>query len=132
MEKNEEKEQSTFEPMDTDKDKIIKNEIFKKTYRVPDANNKKNFDKINHYNFIGITKFMTFIELTEMSFVNQKFYITLCKHYYKKIPMVKKSIANMKKMIFLKFSEDFRFYLGKNSFHICEIIKKIVESFILE
>lgn len=132
MDKNEEKEQSNFERMDTDKEKIIKNEIFKKKYRVPDANNKKKFDKINHYNFIGITKFLTFIELTEMSFVNQKFYKTLCHHYYKKIPMIKKSITNMKKIIFLKFSEDFCFYLGKNSFHIREIIKKIVESFILE
>ena len=48
------------------RDNYEKEEIFKKKYRVPDANNKKGFDKINYYNFIGITKFITFAELSEI------------------------------------------------------------------
>ena len=109
-----------------------KDETLMKNYRVPDALNKKNFDKINIYNLIGITKFMNFCEAAEMSFVNQKMYNVINQHYYKKMPMIKTSISTLKKIIFIKFSEDFRFYLEKNSVHMREIIRKIIESLVVE
>ena len=113
----------------TDKrENSVKDKTLLKSYRVPDANNKKGFDKINYYNFIGITKFITFAELSEILFVNKKFYETISHHYIKKLPIVKTSLSTMKKSIFLKLSEDFKYYLGKNGFHIRDIIRKIIES----
>ena len=109
-----------------------KDETLMKNYRVPDALNKKNFDKINIYNLIGITKFLNFCETAEMSFVNQKLYKVINQHYYKKMTMIKTSISTLKKIIFIKFSEDFRFYLEKNSVHMREIIRKIIESLVVE
>ena len=106
--------------------------VYKKSYRVPNANNKKGFDKINIYNFIGITKFMTFAELSEVLFVNKKFYNIISYKYIKKKLMIKTSLSTLKKTIFLKFSEDFRFYLSKNSYHISQVIKKIIESLVTE
>ena len=114
------------------RDNYEKEEIFKKKYRVPDANNKKGFDKINYYNFIGITKFITFAELSEISYVNKKFYMIISQRYMKKNPMVKASLSIMKKNIYLKLSEDFKYYLAKNGFHIREIIRKIIESLVTE
>ena len=110
----------------------IKRDILKKNYKVPDALNKKNFDKINIYNLITITKFMTFFEIIELSFVNKKLHNSICQHYYKKLPMIKTSISTMKKIIFIKFSEDFRFYLEKNSYQLRQIIGKIIESLVVE
>ena len=110
----------------------IKRDILKKNYKVPDALNKKNFDKINIYNLITITKFMTFFEIIELSFVNKKMYNAICQHYHKKLPMIKTSISTMKKIIFITFSEDFRFYLKKNSYQLRQIIGKIIESFVME
>ena len=100
----------------------------RKSYKVPDANNKKGFEKINYYNFIGITKFIEFGELSEILFVNHKFYNIISKRYYKKMPLVKTSIKTMKKNFFFKFAEDFRYYLEKNSFHIREVIRIMIES----
>ena len=114
------------------KKSLENNIIFKKSYRVPDANNKKGFDKINYYNFIGITKFITFAELIEVLFVNKKFYDTISQRYTKKIPMIKTSLSTLKKTIFFKLSEDFRFYLSKNSFHKRKVIKKIIENLVTE
>ena len=105
-----------------------KEETSQKNYRVPDANNKKGFDKINYYNFIKITKFINFAELSEIIYVNHKFYKIISEHYYKKMPIVKSSLSIMKKNIFLKLPEDFRFYLRKNGFQIREIIRKIIEN----
>ena len=107
---------------------IDKDITHQKNYRVPDANNKKGFEKINYYNFIGITKFIEFGELSEVLFVNHKFYNIISKRYYKKIPLVKTSIVTMKKNFFFKFTEDFKYYLEKNSFHIREIIRIMIES----
>ena len=109
------------------KEKII-SEIDMKKYRVPDALNKKGFDKINNFNFIKISKFMSFLEISEASFVNKRFYNLLNKRYSKRFPTIKTSISTFKKNIFIKFPEDFRFYLQKNSFHIREVIKKIIEN----
>ena len=106
--------------------------IYRKSYRVPNANNKKGFDKINIYNFIGITKLMTFAELSEVLFVNKKFYNIISHRYIKKIPMIKTSLSILKKTIFFKFSEDFRFYLSKNSYQVKKVIKKIVETLVTE
>ena len=124
MEDKEKKEPDN--PNNSPKGKII-NKIDMKNYRVPDASNKKGFEKINNYNFIKITKFLTFLEIAEASFVNKKFYNLLAKRYSKRFPAIKTSISIFKKNIFIKFTEDFRFYLEKNRFHIKEIIKKIIE-----
>ena len=111
-------------PNNSHKGKII-NKIDMKNYRVPDASNKKGFEKINNYNFIKISKFLSFLEIAHASFVNKKFYNLLTKRYSKRFPAIKTSISIFKKNIFIKFPEDFRFYLEKNRFHIKEIIKKI-------
>ena len=115
---------------ETDKKKVIKKDITEmKNYKIPDASNKKGFEKINIYNFVGISKFLTFLEITvETRFVNQKFYNILSKRYNKRFPTVKASIENLKKYVLIKFSEDFKYFLKKNSIHIKEIIKKIIES----
>ena len=105
----------------------IKNKIDMKNYRVPDASNKKGFEKINNYNFIKISKFLSFLEIAHASFVNKKFYNLLTKRYSKRFPAIKATISIFKKNIIIKFSEDLRFYLEKNRFHIKEIIKKIIE-----
>ena len=107
--------------------KII-NKIDMKNYRVPDASIKKGFEKINNYNFIKISKFLSFLEIAEASFVNKKFNTLLTKRYSKRFPAIKTSISLFKKNIFIKFPEDFRFYLEKNRIHIKEVIKKIIES----
>ena len=114
-------------PNNSPKGKII-NKIDMKNYRVPDASNKKGFEKINNYNFIKISKFLSFLEIAEASFVNKKFNILLNRRYSKRFPAIKASISIFKKNIFIKFPEDFRFYLEKNSLHIKEVIKKIIES----
>ena len=111
-------------PNNSPKGKII-NKIDMKNYRVPDASNKKGFEKINNYNFIKISKFLSFLEIAHASFVNKKFYNLLTKRYSKRFPAIKATISIFKKNIFIKFSEDLRFYLEKNRFHIKEIIKKI-------
>ena len=128
----EDKKKSNNSSNEKNKDNIEKDFKFRKNYKVPDANNKKGFEKINIYNFIGITKFITFAEISEILFVNQKFYNIISQRYINRIPMIKTSIITLKKNIFLKFPEDFRFYLSKNSFHIRELIRKITESLVTE
>ena len=130
IKKEEEKEKKDNKPSkEITKNKPIDKDItHQKNYRVPDANNKKGFEKINYYNFIGITKFIEFGELSEVLFVNHTFYNIISKRYYKKIPLVKTSIVTMKKNFFYKFAEDFKYYLEKNSFHIREIIRIMIES----
>ena len=125
MEDKEKKEQEN--PNNSPKGKII-NKIDMKSYRVPDASNKKGFEKINNFNFIKISKFLSFLEIAEASFVNKKFNNLLTQRYSKRFPAIKTSISIFNKSIFIKFPEDFRFYLEKNRFHIKEIIKKIIES----
>ena len=92
-----------------------------KEYRVPDAISEKIFDKINKSNFIGITKFITFPEMIEISLVNKIFYDIL-NH------LIKSSLKNLTKNIFLNFSEDFHYLLRKNSSSVTEIMKQITES----
>ncbi len=99
-----------------------------KQYIVPNANNKKNFDKINIYNFIGITKFLYFPEMIEISFVNQKMNNIINHKYPKRIPLMKELLKSLKKHIFINFSEDFRFFLRKNSSFVSEIMRNMIES----
>ena len=122
------KKEDNISKINDKRENSVKDKTLLKSYRVPDANNKKGFDKINYYNFIGITKFINFAELSEILFVNKKFYETISHHYIKKMPIVKTSLSTMKKRIFLKLSEDFKYYLGKNGFHIRNIIRIIIES----
>ena len=115
-------------PKEKEKSKEIPKDITDlKDYKVPDAINKKYFDKINNYNFIGIMKFIIFPEIVEISFVNQKFNKLIKQKYPKKIPLVKLTLKNLKKYIFFNFSEDFQFQLKKNSSYTNEIIKKLIE-----
>ena len=99
-----------------------------KKYIVPDANNKKNFDKINIYNFIGITKFLYYPEMIEISFVNKKMCNIINHKYPKRIPLMKELLKSLKKHIFINFSEDFRFFLRKNSSFVSEIMRNMIES----
>ena len=103
-----------------------------KSYKIPDAINKKYFDKINIYNFIGILKFIYFSEMIEISFVNQNFYNLINRKYPKRIPIIKKSFKTLKKAINFNFSEDFNFNLRKNSAYITDIIRKMIESEVVE
>ena len=124
-------------PKEKDKDKDKSKEITRditelKSYRVPDANNKKYFDKINNYNFIGIIKYIYFPEVTELSFVNKKFYNLLNQRYPKRIPLIKTSLKTLKNSIFLNFSQDFFFLFQKNSSCISGIIKKMIEMHSIE
>ena len=99
-----------------------------KSYKVPDAQNQKNFNKINIYNFVGILKCCTLFEIAEFSFVNQKFYKTIHQKYPKKIPMIKASIITYKKNLIINFPEDFKFYFLKNGRYIRKIIKDIIKN----
>ena len=74
------KQMNPSKELNTNKN-LENNIIFKKSYRVPDANNKKGIEKINYYNFIGITKFITFAELIEVLFFNKKFYDAISTIY---------------------------------------------------
>ena len=103
-----------------------------KNYKIPDAINKKYFDKINIYNFIGILKFIYFSEMIEISFVNKKFYNIINRKYPKRIPIIKKTFKTLKKTINFNFSEDFHFNLRKNSAYITDIIRKMIESEVVE
>ena len=120
-------------PKEKDKDKEKTKEITKditelKNYRIPDANNKKYFDKINNYNFIGIIKYIYFPEVTELTFVNKKFYNLINQRYPKKIPLIKTSIKTLKKNIFLNFSQDFFLQFQKNCSFISGTIKNMIET----
>ena len=103
-----------------------------KAYRVPDVHLKKYFEKINFYNFIGITKFFTFPEMLELAGVCHSFNQRIKEKYPKRIPLIQNTLKVLKKNIFLKFSEDFRFLLRKNSFYISELTKNMVENFEVE
>ena len=118
---------------DKDKSKEITRDVTElKSYRVPDANNKKYFDKINNYNFIGIIKYIYFAEVIELSFVNKKFYNLLNQRYPKRIPLIKTSLKTLKNSIFLNFAQDFFFLFQKNSSCISGLIKKMIETHSIE
>ena len=120
-------------PKEKEKNKETNKDItLLKSYRVPDANNKKYFDKINTFNFIGIMKFISFPEMAEFSFVNKQFHDMIDQKFPKRIPLIKTTITVLKKNFFFNFSEDFRFHLRKNSWNIKGIIKKMIESLQIE
>lgn len=128
-----EMEKNKGPPKEREKSKEIHKDITElKNYRIPDANNKKNFDKINDYNFIGIIRYLTFPELTEMSFVNQKFYNRLNHKFPKRIPLIKKSLKALRKSIFFNFTQDFYFIFRKNSSYISQIIRDLIDTQNLE
>ena len=120
-------------PKEKEKNKETNKDItLLKSYRVPDANNKKYFDKINTFNFIGIMKFISFPEMAEFSFVNKQFHDMIDQKFPKRIPLIKTTITVLKKNFFFNFSEDFRFHLRKYSWNIKGIIKKMIESLQIE
>ena len=135
MNKNENSETEKNNAISKGKDKnkdIPKDITLLKNYKVPDAANKKFFDKINTYNFIGIMKFFSFPEMIEISFVNKKFLNIIEQKYPKRIPLIKITLKTLKKNIFLNFSEDFRFQLRKNSAYTSSITKAMIESLLIE
>jgi len=135
MNKNENSESEKNNTISKGKDKnkdIPKDKTLLKNYKVPDAINKKYFDKINTYNFIGIMKFFSFPEMLEISFVNKKFLNIIEQKYPKRIPLIKITLKTLKKNIFFNFSEDFRFQLRKNSSHTSSITKAMIESLLIE
>ena len=103
-----------------------------KSYKVPNAQNQKNFNKINTYNFVGILKCCTFFEIAEFSFVNQKFYNIIHQKYPKRIPMIKSSIITYNKNIIINFPEDFKYYFLKNGRYIRKIIKDLIKNRVCE
>ena len=103
-----------------------------KSYRVPNIELKKNFEKINFYNFIGITKFFTFPEMLEIAGVCRTFNQRINEKYPKRIPLIKSTLRILKKNIILNFSEDFRFLLRKNSSYISSLTKNMVENMDVE
>ena len=118
-----------------EKEKIKDNpidETKKKPYRVPNADTKKNFEKINIYNFIGIIKFFSFPEMLELIGVSHLFNQRICEKYPKRIPLIKSTLKVLKKNIVLNFSEDFRNLLKKNSLYISELTKNMVINFEVE
>ena len=118
-----EKEKSKENPID--KTKL-------KSYRIPDPYSKKNFEKINFYNFIGITKFFTFPEMLELTGVCRTFNQRINEKYPKRIPLIKSTLKILKKNIFLNFSEDFHFLLRKNSAYISSLTKNMVDNLEVE
>ena len=118
-----------------EKEKIKDNpidETKKKSYRVPNADTKKNFEKINIYNFIGIIKFFSFPEMLELIGVSHLFKQRICEKYPKRIPLIKSTLKVLKKNIVLNFSEDFRNLLKKNSLYTSELTKNMVLNFEVE
>ena len=118
-----------------EKEKIKDNpidETKKKSYRVPNADTKKNFEKINIYNFIGIIKFFSFPEMLELIGVSHLFNQRICEKYPKRIRLIKSTLKVLKKNIVLNFSEDFRNLLKKNSLYISELTKNMVINFEVE
>ena len=103
-----------------------------KNYKIPDAANKKYFDKINNYNIIGILKYIYFPEMIEISFTNHKFNKLINKKCPNRIPIVKKSLKTFKQKIVFNFSEDFRFVLKKNSLYTTNLTKKMIDSLLIE
>ena len=118
QEKEKEKEKAKENPID--KTKL-------KSYRVPNPHLKKNFEKINFYNFIGITKFFTFPEMLELTGVCHTFNQRINEKYPKRIPLIKSTLKILKKNIFLNLSEDFRFLMRKNSSYTSALTKSMVE-----
>ena len=83
MNKNtQEKEKEKTKEIPIDKTKL-------KSYQVPNPESKKNFEKINFYNFIGITKFFTFPEMLELAGVCHTFNRRINEKYPKRIPLIK-------------------------------------------
>ena len=120
-------------PIEKEKAKgIPKDETELKTYKIPDANNKKYFDKINNYNIIGIMKYIYFPQMVEISFVNHKFYNVINKKYPKRIPLIKISLKSFKNNVFFNFAEDFNFVLIKNSLYTTQLTRKMTENFEIE
>ena len=118
-----------------EKEKIKDNpidETKKKSYRVPNDDTKKNFEKINIYNFIGIIKFFSFPEMLELIGVSHLFKQRICEKYPKRIPLIKSTLKVLKKNIVLNFSEDFRNLLKKNSLYTSELTKNMVINFEVE
>ena len=118
-----------------EKEKIKDNpidETKKKSYRVPNADTKKNFEKINIYNFIGIIKFFSFPEMLELIGVSHLFNQRICEKYPKRIRLIKSTLKVLKKNIVLNFSEDFRNLLKKNSLYTSELTKNMVLNFEVE
>ena len=120
-------------PKEKEKSKEIPKDITDlKNYKIPDAANKKYFDKINNYNIIGILKYIYFPEMIEISFINHKFNKLIDKKYPKRIPIVKKSLKTLKQKIVFNFSEDFRFVLKKNSSYTTNLTKNMIDSMLIE
>ena len=126
MNKNsQEKEKEKNKEANVDKTKL-------KSYRVPDANSKKYFEKINIYNFIGITKYFTFPEMLQLCAVCPTFNQRIEEKYIKRIPLIKTTLKILKKNIIINFSEDLCFLLRKNSAYISELTKNMVLNFEVE
>ena len=135
MDKNDKSDikKSKDPPIEKEKIKDIpKDETELKTYKIPDAINKKYFDKINNYNIRGIMKYIYFPEMVEISFANQRFYNVVNKKYPKRIPLIKISLKSFKNKIFFNFAEDFNFILKKNSLYTTQLTKKMIENFEIE
>ena len=103
-----------------------------KQYKVPNSHLKKYFEKINYFNFIGITKFFSFPEMLELSGVCSIFNQRIKEKYVKRISLIKSTLKILKKNIFLNLSEDFRFLLRKNCSFISELTKNMVENMDIE
>lgn len=111
-----------------DKDSNHKNDItYQKDYKIPDVNNKKYFDKINKFSILRISKFLNFFDIIEVAFVYKTLYELLITKYKSRLIMIKEMLALFKENIKIKFSEDFKFYLQKNSSNIRELNKKGME-----
>ena len=107
-------EENNSPPKEKEKGKESSKDItLLKSYKVPDAINKKYFDKINTYNFVGIMKFITFPEMIEISFVNHKFSHLINQKYPKRIPLIKTTLKTLRKNIFLIFQKILDFNLEK-------------------
>ena len=120
-------------PIEKEKAKNIpKDETEEKTYKIPDAINKKYFEKINNYNIRGIMKYIYFPEMVEISFVNQKMYNLINKKYPKRIPLIKITLKSFKNNIFFNFSEDFNFVLKKNGLYTTQLTKRMIENLEIE
>ena len=100
-----------------------------KAYRVPDVHLKKYFEKINFYNFIGITKFFTFPEMLELAGVCHSFNQRIKEKYPKRIPLIQNTLKVLKKKYFFEIFRRFSIFIEKKQFLYFRINKKYGRKF---